>query len=477
MQEMIGKSIAGYKIEKQLGQGGMGIVYLARGKGKQVVIKTILPQYTNNSESVRRFMREAETMKTLSHRNIIDVDTFGHEEKFNFYYLVIEYAEGGDLLTYLGNTPDLNILSIFEQIASGLDYLHKNDVIHRDLKPDNILVTSSGTAKISDFGLVKVDDDYNLSRKLATTAGTLFYMPREQFGSADQVTYRADLYAFAVIAYLIVLGRFPFPFENMTSQEQIITCIVTADPFRPTQINQQFPTALDDVMLMALAKDPQNRYPSAKAFVEDLSRALKGKAVVYAEPVPVDEVKPLTEKEIRTWARKGQNSGYSSLYLLLAAGVAMAGIHLNRSVKKRADEYAARLEFKEQLRVYGQIGKLLAHELGISEIEGFLLALHATEDKGESILSHVPSDIEIPDLSVTPDLVHDVLLKIQVGYTYQSSLESVGSQVEIYYLKDSTKPMHHVISADIPWDIVPRDIAEHMFRERKDLKFQIYPAT
>jgi TonB family protein len=255
-----------YVVEGELGDGAMGRVY--RGQDpllrRPVAIKTVKSEYLTRDtreEYLRRFRREAQAAGMLSHPNIVGIFDVGED------FIVMEYVEGVTLQALLKHRGSLDLASalrILTPLAEALDYAHGSGVIHRDLKPGNIMVQPDGRPKLMDFGVAR------LETSAVTDTGRFFGSP--SYTSPEQIlgtelTQRADLFSFAVVAYETLTGRRPFQGESVTA---IIYRVVHDDPPPPRSVNEQLPPVYDAAFARALNKDPAGRFPSAIAFVSAL---------------------------------------------------------------------------------------------------------------------------------------------------------------------------------------------------------------
>jgi serine/threonine-protein kinase len=269
-----------YEVTDKLGEGGMGVVYRAFDAtlAREVAIKVIRREVLANPETRKRFDHEAMAAGMLKHPGIVTIYDRGEFEGQPF--LVMELVEGRTLesLVKERNTPPQTLLNIFSQVASALDYAHSRKVVHRDIKPPNIIVQADGTAKIMDFGIAKAELDGQGALTVAgMVAGSPFYMPPERFldGAA---TGASDLWALGASAYEALIGRRPFEANNW---EALFHQICHLPPPEPSSMNPDVPSSAAPVLFKALAKRPDERYPDCSTFVAALKAA-------YETPTPRD---------------------------------------------------------------------------------------------------------------------------------------------------------------------------------------------
>jgi len=267
MPDLIGQSIDRYHILEPLGEGGMAVVYKAFDTRleRYVAIKVITPSQEHSEQFLKRFEREARALAQLSHPNIIKVLDYG--EQGGLPYLVMEYIPGGTLKSRLKPEPMdwREAAKTLIPIAEALDYAHQQGIIHRDVKPSNILLTASGQPMLTDFGIAKILQSDEATADLTGTGvgiGTPEYMAPEQ-GAGHGVDQRADIYALGIILYEMVTGRKPY--EAVTPMAVLLQKMTEPLP-RPRQINPALPEALERVLVKSLAKEPGNRYQTAAEF-------------------------------------------------------------------------------------------------------------------------------------------------------------------------------------------------------------------
>jgi non-specific serine/threonine protein kinase len=266
---MIGQTISHYKITAKLGAGGMGEVYLAEDtKLKRKVALKFLPQsFTKDVDTRSRFQREAEALAALNHPNIVTVfDVSEHEHN---PYIVMEYIEGQSLreLVATGDLPIDRILDIVSQVADGLSAAHKREIIHRDIKSENIIVSSEGRVKIMDFGLATWRGVSKVTKE-GSTVGTMAYMSPEQ-AEGRKVDHRADLFSLGVVLYELITGRLPFSGDH---EAAIIYSIVNETPEPLARYKSNLPDGLQEIIGKALEKDPELRHQTASGFLSDIRR-------------------------------------------------------------------------------------------------------------------------------------------------------------------------------------------------------------
>ena len=255
---------------RKLGQGGMSSVFLAEDEqGQSFALKLLNLSLESEPEFRKRFQREAELTQRLSHPNIVKTLTWQDDPDVGVY-LVMEYVSGGNLRTHLEDKSELwtveHCVRLFAPVASALDYAHRERVIHRDLKPENLLFLGSDCLKIADFGVARVEHGSRLTRT-GVLPGTPEYMAPEQF--SDQVAGpEADVYSLATILYECLVGTTPFRSENLA---QVLQRQAFDQPLPPTRRREELPAYVDRVLLRALEKKPEHRYPSAGALIDALA--------------------------------------------------------------------------------------------------------------------------------------------------------------------------------------------------------------
>lgn len=271
---LLGRVVDGrYRIEEQIGEGGMGVVYMAIHTvlNKKLALKVLRGDMSKNTETVQRFIQEAQAASAIGHQNIIDISDFGRLPDGSAYF-VMEHLEGQaltDLIARGGSVPMQDAIGILIQMASALGAAHTRGIVHRDLKPDNVFLIRRGETecfvKVLDFGIAKVGGAGSKLTKTGMVFGTPQYMSPEQ-AAGQSVDARTDIYALGVIMYEMFTGRVPFDADTFMG---ILSKHMFEPPAPPSESNPLL-GALEDVILKALAKKPEQRYSSTEELLADL---------------------------------------------------------------------------------------------------------------------------------------------------------------------------------------------------------------
>jgi len=325
---VIGKKFGNrYEIKEKIGSGGMSIVYkgLDTLLNRLVTIKVLRDQYANDDDFVRRFHREAQSVASLSHINIVSIFDVGFEE--NSHYLVMEFIEGQNLKEYIRQKGKLTIneaVPIGMQILDALEHAHEHGVVHRDIKPHNILLTRQGRVKVTDFGIARAASEATVTYS-GTLVGSVQYISPEQ---AKGVTIgpKSDIYSAGAVLYEMLTGQLPF-----TGDSPIAVALqhIQNEPAPPNELVREIPGELSHIILRAMEKNPDTRYESAREMRSDLEKIYFGKAheismkenkKINEDTVEIPVVRPTVGYEERPPRRKKRLKSQSK-WALIGAGV------------------------------------------------------------------------------------------------------------------------------------------------------------
>lgn len=265
---MIGKLLGNrYEILEQLGGGGMALVWKGKDAflNRLVTVKVLRPEYASDQDFVRRFRREAQAVASLSHPNIVSIYDVGQENES--HYLVMEYVDGESLKELIRREAPLSparVIQLGRQIAEALEHAHENSIIHRDVKPHNILITRSGRAKLTDFGIAQASA--STLTHTDTIVGSVHYISPEQ-AKGEPAGPKSDIYALGVVLYEMLTGKVPYQADGAIG---VALKHIQEQPLSLREINPAVPEDLEKVVLRAMDKLPERRHKSARALGEDL---------------------------------------------------------------------------------------------------------------------------------------------------------------------------------------------------------------
>ena len=263
-----------YEIIEKIGNGGMATVYKATDKvlKRNVAVKILRDEFTTDEEFIKRFEVEAQSAARLTHPNIVSIYDVGVED--NLHYIVMELIQGKTLkeiiLEERGPLPWKWSVNVAKQIASALETAHRNNIIHRDIKPHNIIITEDGIAKVTDFGIAKAVSNSTITA-FGTTIGSVHYFSPEH-ARGGYTDAKSDLYSLGVVLYEMVTGKLPFDADTPVS---VALKHMQEKPKEPIEVNPNVPKAVNKIIMKALQKDPNLRYQSATDMLVDLNKALK----------------------------------------------------------------------------------------------------------------------------------------------------------------------------------------------------------
>jgi len=268
---MANKVLAGrYELFERIGEGGMSVVYKAKDKllNRFVAIKILKPEFINDHKFIDSFKRESQAAASMSHPNIVNIYDVGREG--NIHYIVMELIEGRTLSDYIkaqGAMSYPKVIALSKQIAAALAFAHKNHIIHRDVKPHNVMITPNGTAKITDFGIAKAVNAATIVDNTEGIIGSVHYFSPEQ-ARGGYVDEKSDLYSLGIVMYEMITGRVPFDGDNPVN---IALMHINGEMIPPSKLVDGVPPALEHIILKCTDKYPVNRYSSAEELIEALN--------------------------------------------------------------------------------------------------------------------------------------------------------------------------------------------------------------
>lgn len=419
-----------YELQEKIGEGGMSLVYKARDKklNRFIAVKILKHEFINNEDIVDKFKKEATAIANLNDPYIVNVLDVGSQEDYN--YIVMEYVKGKTLKEFIrekGRIPYDLALNFSVQIAKALDCAHKNNIIHRDIKPQNILVTEEGSLKVTDFGIAKSTNSSTITNTSNVIGSAHYFSPEQAKG--NYIDSRTDLYSLGVVIYEMVTGRVPFDADSPVSvalkhiQEEVVP---------PKNINSAVPESLNKLILKAMEKEQIKRYQSAKEMIVDLDKIKNDpNAIIGTVPVTEDDftrvmpsvnpanvaaVKNSTSKSNDDWeededdwdeeeddSKKKKNKTKLGIILalvavLILAGAAITTYFLTTNNKKAEDLKLPKIigltekEAENTLKAMG-LEILVAGEEKSTEPEGTVVKANKNEGdtvtKGETIRVYV----------------------------------------------------------------------------------------
>ena len=384
-----------YEIIEKIGNGGMATVYKAKCHvlNRYVAVKVLRDEFTTDEEFIKRFAAEAQSAASLTHPNIVSIYDVGHED--NLYYIVMELIKGKTLKQIInedGKLPWKWSLNIVSQIASALETAHRNKIIHRDIKPHNIILTEDGIAKVTDFGIAKVVSNSTITAFGATIGSVHYFSPEHAKGGYTDE--KSDIYSLGVVMYEMLTGQVPFDADTAVS---VALKHMQEDPIEPMELNPDIPRAVNDIIMKAMQKDTGLRYQSATEMLNDINMALKrpdGDFVslrTASANFETQRFQPLEDEEIRTKRnnKKDENKlkqfigNHKALSLFIGAillfAIAFGGTALvsklviNKEVdlpnfvgmtkenaQAQADKIKIKLEFEEEYSSDVEEGKIIS---------------------------------------------------------------------------------------------------------------------
>ena len=418
------KLLAGrYELLEKIGDGGMAVVYKARCRllNRFVAIKILKPEFAKNPDIIESFRRESQAAAGLSHPNIVGIFDVGREG--NLHYIVMELIEGQTLSKMIEKEGPIEyhkVIDITKQIASGLSYAHKHHIIHRDIKPHNILMTPDGVAKIADFGIAKamsesIDDD---SEEMVM--GSVHYFSPEQ-ARGGYVDEKSDIYSLGIVMYEMLTGRVPFDAETPV---QVALMHINEQMIPPSRYVPTIPPRLEAIILKATAKVQVSRYANVDEIIKELDKielisAVVGEEAVAPEIRKADRTAPDKQKKEAASEKKKRNKknseGNSRKYIIIGA-VLLAAVAVIASI----------------FVFGGGKGKVVVPDLRgytYEEAEQELESLGLEIEKGNEVFSDEYDEGQIVSQSPKPDMEVKKGKSIRVNISKGSGMETVPNVI------------------------------------------------
>ena len=420
-----------YEIKEKIGNGGMAMVYKAKDQvlNRFVAIKILRDEFTTDEEFIKRFSIEAQSAASITHPNIVSVYDVGNEG--NLYFIVMELIKGKTLKEIIieegGPLPWKWSTNIAIQIASALETAHKNNIIHRDIKPHNIIITEDGIAKVTDFGIAKAVSNSTITA-FGSTIGSVHYFSPEH-AKGGYTDSKSDLYSLGVVMYEMLTGKVPFDADTPVS---VALKHMQEEPIAPIELNEKIPSSLNDIILKAMRKDTTLRYQSATEMLRDLNRALKDpegdfvdNSAYLAKDGSTRVIPTINNEQIRT----------------------------ERKVQENEDNFFTK---HKKLSIF-----LIIVVLFFASIFGTNLFLKLTKPKETSI----PNIIGLSKEEAEKTIIDSKLISGEVKEEYNSDVEKglVISQDpayrENYNIKEGTK-INYVVSLGVEETTVPKVVGK-----------------
>ncbi|MBQ9832574.1 MAG: serine/threonine-protein kinase, partial [Clostridia bacterium] len=370
-----------YRVMELIGSGGMAHVYKAKDiiAGRIVAIKVLKEENKDDLEFVRRFEREAQAVLSLSHPNIVSSYDVGVDDDMHF--LVLEYVEGRTLKEIITEEKTLSpkqTINIACQVLDALSHAHERGIIHRDVKPQNVIITPRGKVKLTDFGIAR--DTASTTRTFAGSnmIGSVHFLSPEQ-ARGEEVTAESDIYSCGIMLYEMLTGTVPFSGDNTVA---IALKHLQEDITPPVRVNSKIPSSLSDIIVKAASKRPEDRYESASAMKADLQRSLREPHGKFARKKTAQETE--TEKK-NAFAKL--KVGTIAFVVLLVLGLLIMLLFVTTSLLGSSTS-------RPQFTVPLFVGKTLDEAMQLAESNGYVLSPqyepNADSPKGE-VIFQVPS--------------------------------------------------------------------------------------
>ena len=426
---LVGKELGNrYEILEKIGEGGMATVYKAKCRllNRYVAVKVLRDEYSKDTLFVKRFKIEAQSAASLTHPSIVSVYDVGEDEGVN--YIVMELLEGDTLKDYVESKGKLDIdetISLSIQIASALEAAHKSKIVHRDIKPQNIVLTRNMTqAKVTDFGIAKMSSAATITTLGSSTIGSVHYFSPEHAkgGYTDE---KSDIYSLGIVMYEMATGELPF---NADSPVSVALKQIQEEPKPPKEINPEIPEILNDIILKAMAKNTTDRYQSATELLDDLMNAKhnpnrkleKSNSNIMTsatQVIPILGMKDIGENSVET-----TSSSYTSSRKARRGNISNNEIEESKSETSRPKKIEDQEEIKDDILNLPK--KKKNKKLIISLISVGVICIGILIGLGINLLSKFGGDNK-PTITEAPKLLGKVYEEIKDEYKEQGLVISL----------------------------------------------------
>lgn len=324
-----------YNLIQKIGEGGMALVYKAKDQllNRYVAVKILRPEFTTDEEFINKFKRESLAAASLSHPNIVGIFDVGEQE--GIYYIVMEYVCGSTLKEYIKECGRVNYreaLNITNQIANALDHAHKNGVVHRDIKPHNILVTGEKIIKVTDFGIARASNSSTIINTGSVMGSVHYFSPEQARGNFTD--HRTDIYSLGVVLYEMLTGSLPYDAESPVT---VALKHIQEDFVQPTTVVNTVPEAINDIVVKAMEKDMAKRYQSIKELIDDIEVARTNpyqkiirneEGSQMTQKIPVDMIDKALNNSQKVKKKKGKKIAIIlTIVFLVVAGLVAGALY------------------------------------------------------------------------------------------------------------------------------------------------------